>query len=108
MQFGIVTRGFDNLNHWIGQDIHSWSFGRMYGNRAHNNKVSGYYQIEKKECCDDIVSVTVDTQNGVLSFDINGEKCGTCYKLSALRGATVYPALSLFYPGDSVEIVTDE
>ena len=43
MQFGIVTRGFDNLNHWIGQDIHSWSFGRMYGNRAHNNKVSGYY-----------------------------------------------------------------
>ena len=26
MQFGIVTAGFENLTHWIGQDIHSWVF----------------------------------------------------------------------------------
>lgn len=76
----------------------------MYCNKSHNNKVSGYSEAIPGPVTGNIITVTVDTIQGVLRFAVNGRELGECFRVPELLTTDVYPALSLYYPGDSVEI----
>jgi ubiquitin-protein ligase len=80
----------------------------------------GYYSVSKKCYAQshtkpygkqygtgDTVTVILDMVNDTLSFAINGENQGVAYT-GCFKGKTIYPAVSLYGPKDSVTIAIEK
>lgn len=90
------------LNNYIGQtSAHpGWSYyGATTGYTYHNGNSNSNYGQKMQE--KDVIGVTLDMDDGTLSFSRNGEDLGIAFS-SELLGRVLYPAVSLYDPGDRV------
>jgi len=92
------------LNAYIGQSntAKGWSYyGATTGYTYHDGKSNAQYGQKMKE--GDIIGVTLDMDEGTLSFSRNGEDLGVAFS-TGLLGHELYPAVSLYDVGDRVRI----
>ena len=59
--------------------------------------------MAKQYSTGDVVTVTLDMVEDNLSFSVNGEDQGIAYS-GCFKGRTIYPAVSLYGPGEHVTI----
>lgn len=91
-----------SLNNYIGQtSAHGgWSYyGATTGYTYHNGNSNSNYGQKMQE--KDVIGVVLDMDEGTLSFSRNGEDLGIAFSTD-LVGRTLYPAVSLYDPGDRV------
>mmetsp|Transcript_33163 Transcript_33163/g.53318 ORF Transcript_33163/g.53318 Transcript_33163/m.53318 type:complete len:5108 (-) Transcript_33163:115-15438(-) len=96
---GVATKN-SNLNSYLGNDKYGWGY---IGNRGawHNkHKVKTYGKDFRTGY---VVTVTMDMDEGVLSFAVNGEDLGPAFD-DGLKGKQLYPAFALYQKGDRFTI----
>jgi hypothetical protein len=102
VMIGVCERSH-KLNAYIGQNQSGkgWSYyGATTGYTYHDGKSDSRYG--QKMVTGDVISVTLDMDEGTLSFSRNGEDLGVAFR--GLSGREVYPAISLYDAGDRVRV----
>jgi len=96
---GVATKD-SNLNSYLGNDKFGWGY---IGNRGvwHNkHKVKTYGKDFRTGYT---VTVTVDMDEGSISFAVNGEDLGVAFG-EDLKGKELFPAFALYQKGDRFTI----
>eukprot|EP01122_Echinamoeba_exundans_P017354 TRINITY_DN911_c4_g1_i1.p1 TRINITY_DN911_c4_g1~~TRINITY_DN911_c4_g1_i1.p1 ORF type:complete len:3990 (-),score=695.43 TRINITY_DN911_c4_g1_i1:1688-12457(-) len=106
IMIGVCERSH-RLNAYIGQSASSkgWSYyGATTGFTYHDGKSDSRYG--QKMVQGDVIGVTLDMDEGTLSFSRNGEDLGIAFR--NLKGKDLYPAVSLYDAGDRIRISQTE
>lgn len=105
---GVAKRGA-NLTSYLGSDVNGWSIYRNGFTTYHSGANVVYAAKNGQEVEDDIITVTLDTLNGKLSYSLNGEQFDIAFPDDAaaavLKGDDIFPAVSMYYQHDSIEII---
>jgi hypothetical protein len=86
MVFGICNNNFD-LGKLIGRIGQSWGFYRYNGKKMHRSTwdtADDYARVNNDGAQGEIISLTLDTSLGELSFGINDEYFGVAFKSNNL------------------------
>ena len=96
---GISNTKKISASQYCGSNNNSWGYYASNGYGYHNtSKAYGKaYRIG------DTVSVRLDCDAGTLSFSVNGDDQGVAYE--NLNCKEYFPAVALYYPGDTVSVV---
>ena len=105
MMFGAALDQHSN-NQWIGQVSASWSINRNTGRKVHSGNGAAYAEVTDPGSNGTTVSVVVNTQQGSLSFIINGKVEGNAYIDSTFKSKKIYPAVSIERKTDEIEFVS--
>ena len=68
---------------WIGRDRLDWAIDLGTGSKGNNNEWNEYAEYELKK--GERVTCTVDTEQGIVSFNINGEDKGIAFKDETIK-----------------------
>ena len=97
---GVATKDA-NLSTFLGGDENGWGY---IGDRALYHKRNKVKLYGDRFGQGDIIGVTLDMDEGTLSFDKNGEKLGVA--ITNLVGV-IYPAVAFYNRGQQVRILSE-
>ena len=97
---GVATKDA-NLSTFLGGDENGWGY---IGDRALYHKRNKVKLYGERFGQGDVIGVTLDMDEGTLSFDKNGEKLGVA--ITNLVGV-IYPAVAFYNRGQQVRILSE-
>ena len=110
MIFGVTTlRGAQKSELILGSNTESWGFNPMNGKKSYG-KISSKYMTELdrtavQESPQNIWVISMNGISGELSFKVGSHNLGIAFQRDEFIDQDIYPAISIYSQGDSVEIV---
>ena len=77
----------------------------MNGHLMHNAADSEFNKVRRKGVEGKIVGITVDTTEGVLSFELNGEALPGRHQDDRFKNGILFPSISMWHSGDAIQYV---
>ncbi len=106
IRFGVATWEHP-LTERLGDSPHSFAYLRFYGQSATNSIETDYAPETKhpKTVQDEEVTLIIDTIKGHLRVYLGDTHLGEFAKDSWLKSGDYFPAVSLYYQNDSVQVL---